>query len=300
MQRLEPLRGGLWAVLATPFTSDASEVDIESFLTQVDYYLDQGVAGLVALGVNGEALRLSAAERYRLLRELRSHCATDVPIVVGIPALPTEPSLDEIRNIIDALGDVPRAIMAPLPSSRGSDCIRHFDALHERSGVPFVAQDYPKTSGVNITVGALKEIVEGCMSIVALKAEAPPTSLAVRELSIDATVPIFGGLGATGTVDELAAGAVGAITGFAYPGGLVRTIQAFHEDRIRDGFLEWTRWHPYASFVAQDSIGLAMRKETLRRLGVLRTSAVRMPGAGFPDSLSDVLDLHMAMVEEWR
>jgi hypothetical protein len=55
-------------VLATPFTADATRVDEESLRREVAYLLGRGVAGLVVLGVFGEAARLSAAERVQVAR----------------------------------------------------------------------------------------------------------------------------------------------------------------------------------------------------------------------------------------
>ncbi len=67
----EPLSRGLWGVLATPFTDDAARVDTGSLRREISYLLDHGAVGLVALGVFGEAARLSADERTQVARTAR-------------------------------------------------------------------------------------------------------------------------------------------------------------------------------------------------------------------------------------
>ena len=74
-----------------------------------------------------------------------------------------------------------------------------------------------------------------------IKLEDPPTPFKtsrILEASKDIQVRIFGGLGGVFLLEELMAGATGAMTGFAYPEILVEIVNAFRagDRRSRGGF----------------------------------------------------------------
>jgi 4-hydroxy-tetrahydrodipicolinate synthase len=110
-------------------------------------------------------------------------------------------------------------------------------------------------------------------------------------------VPVFGGLGGVGLLDELLAGSAGAMTGFAFPEALVATVTAWEHagyTQARDAFVPWM---PLVLFEAQEKVSLALRKEILRRRGLIAESAVRPPGLAMPASLIPALEAHLGTVE---
>ena len=56
----------------------------------------------------------------------------------------------------------------------------------------------------------------------------------------------------------------------------------------------WAPWLPLANFEGQVTIGLALRKEILRRRGILTNADVRPPAPGVPAHLLPVLAEHLA------
>ena len=77
---------------------------------------------------------------------------------------------------------------------------------------------------------------------------------------------------------ELARGADGAMTGFAYPEMLVEVVALHHAgepDKAEDLF---DAYLPLVRHEQQPGFGLALRKEVLRRRGVISSARVRSPG----------------------
>jgi 4-hydroxy-tetrahydrodipicolinate synthase len=64
-------------------------------------------------------------------------------------------------------------------------------------------------------------------------------------------------------------------------------------EAAREAFLPYL---PLVNFEQQVRIALAVRKEALRRRGLIAEAAVRAPAASFPSSLSEQLDRHLAAV----
>lgn len=289
---IKTLAPGVWGVLATPFHGGDHAVDHRSLGAEVRFYRRIGAAGVVALGVFGEATSLSIGEQADVIATV-AEAGEGMPVVAGLSPRSTEP-LAELAGVLSKAGGAPvTAFMAQVNSPNPETVQRNFDTLHDRCGLPLVVQDYPVASGVTIGPAALAALVARCPYVAAVKCEAPPTAVAISILARSVTVPLFGGLGGAGLIDELAAGAAGAMTGFSYPEGLIAAVRAYQADGFAAARDAFSPWLPIANFENQPGIGLAIRKETLRRRGLIAESAVRSPARGFPRELAPLLENHV-------
>jgi 4-hydroxy-tetrahydrodipicolinate synthase len=286
-----PLRRGVWGVLATPFSGSVLVRDEGGLARLCEYYAVVGVTGLTALGVFGEAARLTAEERATLLEIVLDTC--DLPIVVGATSLTTRVVIDEARRAQDIAGDRMAAVMVQVNSVLPTALTDHLNAVHQATGLGIVVQDYPAVSGISIRPESLVTALKGQPFCVAVKAESPPTAVAVHALAAGLQVPVFGGLGGIGLLDELAAGAAGAMTGFSAPEGLLACVRAWEQGGYAAAREAWLPYLPLATFEQQAGIALGIRKEALRMRGLIAESGVRLPGRGMPDVLSEQLGRHL-------
>ncbi len=79
-------------------------------------------------------------------------------------------------------------------------------------------------------------------------------------------------------LEELMAGAAGAMTGFAFPAILVKIVTLFRAGQIDEAAGVFYAKVPLMRFEFQDGIGMAIRKEVLRRRGAIAHAAIRPPG----------------------
>ncbi|CAN5738570.1 dihydrodipicolinate synthase family protein [soil metagenome] len=284
---------GLWTILATPFTA-TGEVDHDSMARQVDFAREAGADGLVALGVFGEAAALTLAEQRSVARIVAAQ-AQGMPLVLGMAGRSTAVAIEQATSALEGAG-TPASLMVQVHSSDVDVVVTHLQAIHRATGAAVVLQDYPLVSGVRISASQILQVVGQCDFVAAIKAEAPPTAPAIARLVAGCDVPVFGGLGGVGLVDELAMGAAGAMTGFSHPEGLRATIDAFASGGFTAARAAWGPWLPLANFEGQLGIGLALRKALLHRRGVLDHPAVRLPAPGVPEELTGLLDQHLAAV----
>jgi 4-hydroxy-tetrahydrodipicolinate synthase len=87
------------------------------------------------------------------------------------------------------------------------------------------------------------------------------------------------------------------MTGFSHPEGLRAALDAFGEggfEAARDAFAPWL---PLVNFEAQPRVGLALRKEILRRRGIFASSAVRPPAKSVPPVLLEQMARHLDAVK---
>ncbi|KAB8193775.1 dihydrodipicolinate synthase family protein [Nonomuraea phyllanthi] len=288
------LKAGVWGVVATPFSGSTFDVDETSLARLVEHYEQAGVTGLTVLGVFGEAAQLSGAERRAVLETVAD--TVDLPLVVGATSLGTAPVIEEVRLAQEVAGDRLAGAMVQANSADPGTLARHLRAVHEATGAGLVVQDYPLVSGVSIAPGALVAALRDLPFVVAVKAEAPPTPPAIATLTAGLDVPVFGGLGGIGLLDELACGAAGAMTGFSFPEGLIACVEAWREGGYAAARKAWLPYLPLVNFEQQARIALAIRKECLRQRGLLLESSVRPPAASLPESLSEQLKRHLAEV----
>lgn len=290
----EPLGTGVWGVVATPFSGSTFDVDESSLARLVEHYDEIGVTGLTVLGVFGEAAQLSSEERRSVLETVVE--TVELPLVVGITALGTAPVIEEIKAAQETVTDRLAGAMVQVNSGNPETLARHLRAIHEATGAGLVLQDYPLASGVQITSDSLIASIRSLPFVVGVKAEAPPTPPAVAALTATLEVPVFGGLGGLGLLDELAVGSAGAMTGFSFPEGLIACVNAWREGgyaRARAAFLPYL---PLVNFEQQAKIALAIRKECLRQQGLVMDSSVRPPAASMPEALLEQLKRHVAAV----
>jgi 4-hydroxy-tetrahydrodipicolinate synthase len=284
-------------ILATPFDVEGA-VDHASLSREVEHALAAGADGVVALGVFGEATSLSLAEQQQVAATA-ARTASGTRLVLGVSGRSTEVVVEQgLAALESAAGtgaerdDV--ALMVQVNSAAEDTLVAHLDEVHRRTGAGIVLQDYPATSGVSIPVGTLVRVVVRCPYVVAVKAEAPPTPPAIAEVVAGTGVPVFGGLGGVGLVDELAAGAAGAMTGFSAPEGLRAAIDAHRDGGFTAAREAWAPWLPLANFEGQAGIALSLRKTLMHRRGVIDHPGVRPPAQPMPDSLAPLLEQHLA------
>ncbi len=275
---------GVCPITLTPFT-DEGDVDLWGIDSLAGLYLDSGVHGLTILGIMGEAHKLSDAERRVVTRRYVSAASGGVPVVVGCSAIATRVTAERAREA-EAAGAA--AVMVAPPNNVGSlDLVfEHYRRVAEAVSVPVVVQDEPVNTGVVMPAAFIARVVneiEGCSYV---KLEEAPTTIKITSLlkQIRTEVGIFGGLGGMYFYEELARGAIGIMTGFAYPEILVRTYELFSKGREREAREYFFRYLPLIRFEAQLGVGgVGIRKEVFRMRGAISSSHVRFPAPSLDD-----------------
>ncbi len=289
---------GVFSVLPTPFLDDGS-LDIASLRRVVDLFIAAGVNGLTALGVTGEVARLNEVERHTVLEAVIDQAAGRVSVVAGATSDGLRTCIEYTRAAKDS-GAAAVMISPPRMAKLNSDAVvRHFAGVAAAIEIEIVVQDFPPISGFTMEPALLVRIAREIPRARTIKLEDPPTpfkTARIREAAKDIPVHIFGGLGGVFLLEELLAGATGAMTGFAYPEILVEIVSAFRSgdvDRAADVFY---RTVPLMRFEFQEGIGMAIRKEVLRRRGALSSGALRAPGSNLDAVTIGALDRVMDWV----
>jgi 4-hydroxy-tetrahydrodipicolinate synthase len=287
---------GVYSVLPTPFRANG-DLDLESLKRVVDLILAAGVNGVTVLGVTGEVSRLLESERARIVETVVKHVNGRATVIVGASA-------DGVRTCqafsreAKALGASAVMVSPPRAPKLNSDAVvSHYKALADAVDLPIVVQDYPPISGFAMEPSLLARIAKEVPAARTIKLEDPPTPFKTARILAaagDTRVAILGGLGGVFLIEELLAGAAGVMTGFAYPEVLVKVVSLYKAGRLDEAGRAFYPFVPLMRFEFQEGIGMAIRKEVLRRRGALAESATRAPGPVLDDMTRDALDRVLA------
>ncbi len=284
--------GGVYSVLPTPFTADG-DLDLESLKRVVDLIVGAGVDGVTALGVTGEVTRLTERERAEIVETVVAQVNGRARVIVGASA-------DGVRTCVaysreaQALGATAVMVSPPRALKLNTESVvNHYKALASAVDLPIVVQDYPPISGFAMEAGLLARIAREVPSARTVKLEDPPTPFKTARILAaagDVQVDILGGLGGVFLIEELMAGAAGVMTGFAFPEVLVKVVALYRAGKIDEAADVFYRFVPLMRFEFQEGIGMAIRKEVLRRRGALAHGATRQPGPVLDESTRAALD----------
>jgi 4-hydroxy-tetrahydrodipicolinate synthase len=275
---------GVCVIAATPFHDDG-KLDLDSIDRLVDFYLQCGVTGMTILGMMGEASKLSEEESRAVTKRFIHRVAGRVPLIVGVSNPGTDLLLKFARDSMEA--GASGVMVAPIPTLRTEEqTFKYFAGICEGLGsaVPMVLQDYPYSTQVHISVDTINRLVDAFPQLVMLKHEDWPGLNKLSSLRRGSTdghhrrISILVGNGGLYLPQELARGADGAMTGFGYPEMLVEVTRRFAAGDAAGGEDVFDIYLPLLRHEAQPGIGMALRKEILRRRGALRSSFVRSPG----------------------
>ncbi len=282
MSLIDETASGLFAIAVTPFSEDGS-LDLQSTDTMVDFYLESGCSGLTILGIMGEAQKLLPDEAVAFTKRVLSRSG-NIPVVVGVSSPAFQPMERLTKQVMD-LGAA-GVMLAPMGGLNTDLKIKnYFFAVAEFLGeTPVVLQDYPPSSGVNISSNLLVNLFDELPMLKVLKHEDWPGLRKLTEFKRAQSqgklrkVSVLAGNGGLFLPQELDRGADGAMTGFAFPEMLAKVIKLYAEGAAPDAEDLFDCYLPLCKHEQQLGIGLALRKETLFRRGVLSSPAIRAPG----------------------
>jgi len=294
MMRLNEQARGVYVIALTPFT-ETGDLDLDSTDRMVDFYLERGATGLTVLGMMGEAQKLTIEESQTYVRRILRRVDGRVPVVAGVSAA----GFAQMQALTSMVMDDGAAgvMIAPSSSLRNDQqIVTYYKQAAEFIGdTPFVLQDFPLVTSVTIPVSVIQTIIDQIPTCVCLKHEDWPglskiTALrTASETSGKRRISILCGNGGVFLPEEMARGADGAMTGFAYP-EMMRDVVHYSEQgnpvRAQDIF---DAYLPLARYEQQPGLGLSIRKYIMAKRGAIATPTLRKPGGSLsPADISEI------------
>ena len=281
---------GVFIISTTPFLKDES-IDFDSVESLVEFYIEKKVTGMTILGMMGEANKLSSNESAKFVKYFIKRVNNRVPVVVGVSdaGLQNLVCLSQLSMDLGAAG----VMVAPISGlNTEKKLYEYFTQVFDALGpdIPVCYQDYPQSTGVHISVDCFNRLVKNFPQLVMLKHEDCPglgKLTQVRDTSKSKNlrrISILTGNGGLYLPQELARGADGAMTGFAFPEMLVEVVSLHAEGKTDQAEEIFDTYLPLVRYEQQPGFGLAIRKEILRQRGAISCAITRSPGPSLSQS----------------
>lgn len=203
---------GVMPAITTPFREDLS-IDHEFLAKHVNWLVDHGSRGIVALGSLGEAATLTFAEKVEILQTCVDAVGKRVPIIAGVSSLSTTEAV-ELAQAAESAGCSGLMVLPPYVYRGTWDETRaHFSAVISATGLSCMLYNNPVAYGTDIVPEQVLELADLHTNLHAVK----ESSTDVRRISgiravLDDRLAIFVGVD-DAIVEGMAVGAVGWIAG---------------------------------------------------------------------------------------
>jgi 4-hydroxy-tetrahydrodipicolinate synthase len=150
-------RGSIPALI-TPFRDGA--VDGKALAELVNWHVEEGSHGLVAVGTTGETPTLSHAEHERCIEIVVETAAGRIPVIAGAGSNNTAESVSLMR-FAQKVGADAALVVTPYynkPSQRG--LYHHFRTLHDAVDLPILIYNIPGRSVVDMSPATMGELAK--------------------------------------------------------------------------------------------------------------------------------------------
>jgi 4-hydroxy-tetrahydrodipicolinate synthase len=228
-----------------------------------------------------------------------------VPVVVGV----SNRDMDKLAALANLAMDSGAAgvMVAPYDEQDNDEKIYDYFVAVDKameSKIPFIYQDFPLATKAPISVDCLMKIIRDVPQVVMLKHEDWPGLEKLSELRTRSKkaglrrISVLCGNGGLYLPQELGRGADGAMTGFAYPEMLVGVCEKYAAGDLEGAEDLFDLYLPVIKHEQQPGYGLAVRKETLHRRGIMTSSKVRNPGQQMSEADHKDLDRLLARLDK--
>ena len=273
---------GVLPILPTPFTDDGI-VDEGSLRRIIDFELEVGVHGVSVLGFMGEAHRLSNTERRQVIATVVDQAGGSFPTWVGVLAFGAAGAIEQAREAQD-LG-AQGVFVAPIGVQNDAVIFDYYASVAEALEIPVAIHDFPESFRTILSPELIARMANEIDGVSYIKLEEHPVLAKmsrIQKLAPD-SIGIFGGLGGLYFLEELQRGSSGIMTGFAFPEVLLAVYDAFRAGDPGRAAALFDRYLPLIRYEFQPKIGLAYRKFTYHRRGIIDSTFIRPPGMQIDD-----------------
>ena len=205
---------GSFVALVTPFQKDSLELDEEKLRELVNFQVDAGTDGIVAVGTTGESATLSKTEHRRVLEIVIDEVNGRVPIIAGTGSNATREAVSLTEFAKEKGADFGLSISPYYNKPTQDGIVAHYSKIAE-VGLPTILYNVPGRTSRNVEAATTLELAEN-PNLVGIKeasgdleqireiCEKKPSDFAVVSGEDAQTLDIIklGGVGAIGVIQN--------------------------------------------------------------------------------------------------
>ena len=200
---------GSYTVSVTPFTEDGSAIDVGALKNFLDWQLQAGVPGIIALGSTGEFLTVDDEERRLVVETYVNHIDGRIPVLIGTMNAHTPNAVRYSRQAQDLGADGVMVIPPYYYTPTEDEIFNYYAAIDRVISIPVMLYNNPVTSNVDMSAQLVARLCRELETVQYIK-ESSLDLARVRDVieSSEGEMKVFAG---ERIVDSFLLGAVGYV-----------------------------------------------------------------------------------------
>jgi 4-hydroxy-tetrahydrodipicolinate synthase len=280
--------GGIWIPIITPFYN--GEIDFASYKELVEYYISNGIAGLIPVGTTGESPTISDYELEQLTEKTLEYSSNRIHVFIGVGGNYT----NQVVNRLKLIEKYPiEGILSLSPYFNNPNQVgiyEHYKRIAESTSKNILIYNIPYRTSVNIENKTIYKLAE-IKNIIGMK-DSSGNLKQTMELLLGppSNFKVFAGDDVL-FYSMLELGAVGAILASAHilPNKFV-DIYTKVQSKDNDSALGiWKALYPIIPSLFKEP-SPAPIKYCLERAGLIRSRESRLPIVDVSDTLKEELN----------
>lgn len=153
-----PMIEGCLTALVTPFKGGS--VDFDTLAKLVDWQIEQGVDGIVAVGTTGESATLDVEEHVAVIAATVKAAKGRVPVIAGAGGNATSEALELTKASEDAGANALLHVTPYYNRPNQEGLFRHFEAIAKATKLPIVLYNVPTRTACDLATETVVRLAD--------------------------------------------------------------------------------------------------------------------------------------------
>ncbi|KMP36367.1 dihydrodipicolinate synthase [Bacillus cereus] len=159
---------GAFPVLITPM-DELQEINWDGVKQNVNYFIEQKVAGIIINGSTGEFVSLSKEERFKMVETVLKEVDGRIPVIVGTASETTKETIEYTKHAEAHGADCALIINSYYCKPKEEEIYIHFKEISNAVNIPIMLYNNPFTSGVDMSTELMLRIGKECENVTHIK-----------------------------------------------------------------------------------------------------------------------------------
>ncbi|VTY06226.1 4-hydroxy-tetrahydrodipicolinate synthase [Neisseria subflava] len=152
------LKGSLVALI-TPMNQDGS-INYEQLRDLIDWHIENGTDGIVAVGTTGESATLPVEEHLAIIEATVKHVNKRIPVIAGTGANNTVEAIALSKAAEQAGADYTLSVVPYYNKPSQEGIYQHFKAIAEATSIPMIIYNVPGRTVVSMSNDTILRLAE--------------------------------------------------------------------------------------------------------------------------------------------
>lgn len=152
------LKGSLVALI-TPMNQDGS-INYEQLHDLIDWHIENGTDGIVAVGTTGESATLPVEEHLAVIEATVKHVNKRIPVIAGTGANNTVEAIALSKAADQAGADYTLSVVPYYNKPSQEGIYQHFKAIAEATSIPMIIYNVPGRTVVSMSNDTILRLAE--------------------------------------------------------------------------------------------------------------------------------------------